>query len=114
MIEKKITKSFFNMELVILSSLVNNDCYGYEIASTIMDKSDGIVEIKEGALYPILTRLKEGGYVTSYEKIINRKIRVYYHIEKKGTLLFSYLKEDFYKKFKAVDTILKEGLENEH
>lgn len=102
------------MELVILSTLVDNDCYGYEIASTIMGKSEGIISIKEGALYPILTRLKEGGYVTNYEKIVNRKIRVYYHIEKKGVLLFNDLKEDFYKKFIAIDTILKEGLKDEY
>lgn len=39
------------MELVILSSLVEKDCYGYEIALTISEKSKGILDIKEGALY---------------------------------------------------------------
>lgn len=100
-------KSFFNMELVILSSLIEKDCYGYEIALIISEKSNGILEIKEGALYPILSRLKENGFVTNYEKVINRKIRVYYHIEKSGLLLYQRLKEEFYAKFGAVDNILK-------
>lgn len=95
------------MELVILSSLLEKDCYGYEIAATILDKSEGVLDIKEGALYPILSRLKEEGFVTNYEKIVNRKIRVYYHIEKLGISLFDNLKNDFYIKFGAVNNILK-------
>lgn len=100
-------KSFFKMELIILSSLMEKDRYGYEIASTILEKSDGIVDIKEGALYPILSRLKENELVSNYEKVVNRKIRVYYHIEKSGILLYRSLEEDFYLKFKAVQNILE-------
>ncbi|MEG0366425.1 MAG: PadR family transcriptional regulator [Coprobacillus sp.] len=104
-------KSIFNMELIILSSIIEKDCYGYEIASTIFKKSEGILDIKEGALYPILSRLKENGFVSNYEKVVNRKIRVYYHIEKSGILLYRNLEEEFYLKFKAVENILR-GVES--
>ena len=103
----KVKKSFFNMELLVLSPLVEKDCYGYEIASTILEKSGGVISIKEGALYPILTRLKEEELVSYYEKIVNKKIRVYYHLEEKGILYFCSLKEDFYRKYRAIDDILK-------
>lgn len=100
-------KSFFNMELLILAPLCEKDCYGYEISSLISKNSNNVLEIKEGALYPILSRLKEGGYISSYDEIVNKKIRVYYHLEEAGFELFEQLKKEFYEKYGAVDTILK-------
>lgn len=109
----KVKKSFFSMELLILSPLYEKDCYGYEIAACISQKSHGILNIKEGALYPILSRLREEEYITSYDKIVNRKIRIYYHMEEKGVILFEKLKEEFYEKYSAIDQILKETNKHE-
>ena len=35
-------------------------------------------------MYPILYKLQDENYISSYEKVIERKVRVYYHIEEKG------------------------------
>ena len=93
----KISKknSLFKLEMLILLSLKNGDYYGYEISQLIKEKTNGIFEIKEGVMYPLLHSLLDSGHITSFEKIVNRRIRVYYHIEEKGRVYLSQLFEDF-------------------
>lgn len=75
---------YFKFEMLILCILYNKDCYGYEITSNIKKLSEGIIDIKEGSLYPSLYRMLDNGYISSTDKIVDRKLRVYYHIEEKG------------------------------
>jgi PadR family transcriptional regulator PadR len=50
------------LELCVLSLLTRKDMYGYEIVSAISQE----VEITEGAVYPLLKRLREEALVNSY------------------------------------------------
>lgn len=100
--------SLIKMDLLILAVLRTKDCYGYEIASIINSSCEGVIKLMEGNLYPILHRLLEDHYISSYEIPINRKIRVYYHIEKEGIEEFDALKQDYYIKTKCIDKLLEE------
>lgn len=81
---------YFKFDMLILQILLNRDCYGYEITSSIKKLSDGVIDIKEGSLYPSLYKMLDNGYISSRDEIVNRKIRVYYHIEDSGK---EYLKQ---------------------
>lgn len=81
---------YFKFDMLILSILSQRDCYGYEITHTIKELSDGVIDIKEGSLYPSLYKMLDNGYISSRDEINNRKIRVYYHIEQSG---IKYLEE---------------------
>ncbi len=87
--------SFFKLDLLILSALRRQDCYGYEISSIIKEHTEGIFSIKEGVLYPILYRLVKDGYVSSYEKIVHSRNRVYYHLEPEGIQYLDKLVSEF-------------------
>lgn len=76
--------SFFNLDMLVLSILKIEDCYGYEIVKKINDISDGVISIKEGTLYPILYTLLKKNFITSSDVLVNRKVRVYYHLEQSG------------------------------
>lgn len=76
--------SFYKMDMLLLSALKTKDCYGYEMVKTIFELSGGLVQIKEGTMYPILYSLLEKNYISSREEVVDRKIRVYYHLEPKG------------------------------
>jgi len=52
------------LELCVLSLLTKADMYGYELVEAI---SAGI-KISEGSIYPLLKRIKDEGYVTTYLK----------------------------------------------
>ena len=98
--------SLFKMELLILTVLQKKDCYGYEIASAISKESEGLIECKEGIMYPILHRLLDEHLISCYEEVVNRKIRVYYHIEADGIVLQKELKKDFMRKFHCIGQMI--------
>ena len=50
------------LELCVLSMLVWQDRYGYELASALSEK----IQIADGTIYPILRKLAADGHVTTY------------------------------------------------
>jgi len=49
-------------------------------------------KITPGTLYPMLHNLEEEGYLKSYEKVIEGKVRKYYEITEKGKELLEIIK----------------------
>ena len=47
--------------LLVLSLLSDGDKYGYEMVLELARRSNQAFELKEGTLYPLLTRLKNDG-----------------------------------------------------
>lgn len=71
--------------LLLLSLLEEADMYGYEIIKKLEMKSDHTFQFKEGTLYPVLHKLENKGYVTSYMSKSNTgKERRYYKITNNG------------------------------
>ncbi|HWQ96319.1 MAG TPA: PadR family transcriptional regulator [Candidatus Methylomirabilis sp.] len=69
------------LELCVLKLLEKRDWYGYELVSEI---SKTIV-IAEGTIYPLLRRVKEDGYVTTYLKESTEgPPRKYYNLTPRG------------------------------
>lgn len=73
------------IELLLLKLLTESDMYGYQLTQEVKKRSNNEYIIQEGSMYPILYRLSERAFVTSYEKKVGaRQIRIYYHLEKAG------------------------------
>jgi PadR family transcriptional regulator PadR len=71
------------LELCILNDIRNRKMYGYEIVRRLR-KIDGLI-ISEGAIYPILSRLKRQGLVeTSIQESAEGPARKYYKLTKEG------------------------------
>lgn len=78
------------LELVILSVLVRNDAYASDIIAELK-KSQLIVV--EGTLYPLLTRLKNGGLLTyRWEESTQGPPRKYYALTEEGHRFLTALK----------------------
>jgi len=70
---------------LLLTLLIEEDMYGYQLSQQIKERSDNDIFFPEGSLYPALYKLTEEGYVTSYEKKVGKRLRrIYYRIEEKG------------------------------
>ncbi len=96
------------IELLLLALLTKEDCYGYQITQSIKKQSDDLITVTEGALYPILYKLLDKGYVTDYKKPAGKRLmRVYYHLEKEGESYFHSLLEDYQKVQTGVQNILQ-------
>lgn len=71
--------------LMLLALLEEKDCYGYEIIKELKERSQNVFQFKEGTLYPVLHKMENQGYVTSYRaKAESGKERKYYRITAEG------------------------------
>ena len=69
----------------MLYAISNHESYGYKIISDLQ----GIIEISESTLYPILKRLEAGGYLTTRTAEHNGRLRRYYKITVSGLQKFN-------------------------
>ena len=80
-------------DTMILSILLKEPSYGYEISKEIKTITDGKYIIKETTLYSAFTRMEKNGYIESFvasqDLEGNGKKRTYYRITDAG--------RDFYK-----------------
>lgn len=73
------------VEMILMTLLREEDMYGYQLSQLIAKRSDHIITIPEGSMYPTLYKLVDNGYVSSKRvKIGERLTRIYYHLEPSG------------------------------
>lgn len=53
-------------DTIVLGILRERDSYGYEIYKKIIEKSEGLYELKEATLYSSFRRLEQEGDITAY------------------------------------------------
>ena len=74
-----------SLELIVLHLLSLGEAYGYEIATTLTERTDGALEVTDGTLYPVLYRLERAGLVDVRWETPNRGVpRKYYRLTKSG------------------------------
>ena len=73
------------LDLLILKTLVVGPAHGHTIAHVIEKRSDDVLQVEHGSLYPALHRLEDRGWVASFwgTSENNRKAR-YYRLTKAG------------------------------
>lgn len=64
------------LEMLVLRFLAEKPSHGYELIVRLREKSGGLLELKEGTLYPILYRLEEEGCITSVWNSPDGKVSV--------------------------------------
>lgn len=72
-------------ELLILKLLQEEEMYGYEIVQAIRERSEAVIAVGEGVVYPVLHALEEEGALRSRRKAVNGRSRIYYSVTAKGT-----------------------------
>jgi len=97
---------------IVLSILhTYGESYGYELVQRIKEKSDGIFDLREGTVYPLLYRLEDQGLITSeYKSTITSKPRRYYQITKSGEKLLEDKKTEYSSFMKAMKRALSLSL----
>ena len=67
------------LDLLILQTLQPGPAHGHTIANVIEHRSDALLQVQHGSLYPALHRLEDRGWVASFwgTSENNRKARYY-------------------------------------
>ena len=77
--KKSYIKGFLE-DLVLHLINEQGESYGYELCKLAQEKTNGIVQIKEGALYPVLHKLESNGLLVSEFKEAQGRMRKYYKL----------------------------------
>ncbi len=94
---------------LILEALVKEPSHGYRIAQGIKERSQGVLDFKEGTLYPALHKLENEGVVESYEEVEKGRPRRYYRITASGRTALAKNRAEWRKVSRAVTLILGEA-----
>ncbi|HBM81394.1 MAG TPA: PadR family transcriptional regulator [Clostridiaceae bacterium] len=78
------------LDVCVLFILKREDTYGYKLTQQI----EGLMEISESALYPVLRRLESQGLLETYSAEHSGRLRKYYRITASGIVrLNEYISE---------------------
>jgi PadR family transcriptional regulator PadR len=94
---------------LILQNLSRGPNHGYRIAQEIKTKSKGVLDFKEGTLYPALHGLEGKGLVASYTKQEGGRTRCYYKLTEKGKKSLAKQKEEWTSFAGAISSLLQEA-----
>jgi PadR family transcriptional regulator, regulatory protein PadR len=96
------------LQYCVLALLSAREHYGFELVRTLSD-TDGMVT-SEGTVYPLLARLKKGGWVsTTWRDSPSGPPRKYYAITAAGRRALESFRDDWQRFQSAVNSLLEEG-----
>ena len=73
------------LDLLILKTLNVGPMHGYAIAQRIQQRSDDVLVVEEGSLYPSLHRMEEKGWISAeWGKSDNNRRAKYYSLTRTG------------------------------
>src|SRR5437899_10702614 len=73
------------LDLLILKTLAPGPLHGYAIAQRIQQRSDDLLVVEEGSLYPCLYRMEEKGWIAAeWGKSENNRRAKYYGLTRAG------------------------------
>ena len=92
------------LELCVLSLLSRADMYGFELVGAISSQ----IQISEGTIYPLLKRIKDEGYVTTYLRESQEgPPRKYYSITPSGRQSLSTMESEWRSLAAGINNILE-------
>jgi DNA-binding PadR family transcriptional regulator len=95
-----------HLDLLLLGVLAASPGHGYAIIAALRERSDGVLELAEGAVYPALHRLEELGLIASDWKPVGGRRRREYSITEAGTAALAAGQKDWHRLSAAIDAVL--------
>ena len=94
---------------LILQNLRRGPNHGYRIAQEIKQKSKGVLDFKEGTLYPALHGLEAKGLISSSMQEENGRPRCYYKLTESGKKALVKEKQEWLQFSSAVNLLMQEA-----
>ena len=88
----------------VLSVLDQEDYYGYALTQ----RMQATISVSESTLYPVLRRLKNNQFVTTYDQPYQGRNRRYYQITAQGRDELTRIRQDWVIFQANIDALLKE------
>ncbi|MDD7512188.1 MAG: PadR family transcriptional regulator [Peptostreptococcaceae bacterium] len=95
------------IEAMVLSTVEKHDSYGYEISQVVKR----VANIKESTMYPILSKLEKGNFLSAYSAEYQGRNRKYYSLTEEGKNQLAFLREEWEAYRDAIDEIVEGSVE---
>ena len=95
------------LPVLILQVLSAGERHGYAIAQEIKERSSGVLDCKEGSLYPALHSQENKGLIRSFEGLHDGRRRRYYRLTRAGAKALHAHRNEWRRLSTAVTTILE-------
>jgi transcriptional regulator len=98
------------LDILILQAVAASPLHGYAIGRTLRERSEGVLSVEEGALYPALHRLEGQGLLeSSWGPTDTGRRAKFYMLTKAGTRHLEQRVRRWRELSGAVDAVLGEG-----
>lgn len=94
------------LPILVLSVLEKGPSHGYKIAQEIKERSEGVLDFKEGTLYPALHGQEKKGLIKSEVQIEKGRKRRYYTLTTKGHRALASERDEWKTQSQAITHIL--------
>ncbi|MCG3225671.1 MAG: PadR family transcriptional regulator [Candidatus Heimdallarchaeota archaeon] len=81
--------------------------YGYQLMKLLEERTDNMLVLEEGTVYPILRKMEKDGLLRSLRKGEGGRSRNYYFVTDEGEKLFNHMTGFFSKLLEAIAPLLK-------
>jgi transcriptional regulator len=100
------------LDLLILRTLALGPSHGHTIAHAIEQRSEAVLQVEHGSLYPALHRLEDRGWISSFwgTSENNRRAR-YYRLTPRGRAQLAEQTTRWDEIVRAVNRVLRPALE---
>ena len=98
------------LEMMVLEIVSTSPSYGYQITQTVLERSEGYFELKEGSLYPALYRMEREKMLSAYwVNSEEGRRRKYYKLTAKGKKVLATRRQEWKAFAAGVNGVLGEA-----
>jgi PadR family transcriptional regulator PadR len=96
-----------HLDLLLLATVAQSPGHGYAVISLLRERSDGLLQLQEGSVYPALHRLEDLGLLASeWQPVAGRRRRLY-RVTSAGLLALDAEKRDWRNLVSSVEAVLR-------
>lgn len=92
--------------MVLLNVLAAKPVHGYAIISALKERSNGVLDLPEGSVYPALHRLEDLGLIASEWKPVGGRRRREYRLTSDGTAALAAERREWIRLAGAINALL--------
>lgn len=97
-----------SLDLMLLALLERTPMYGYQMVKEVQGRSNNMLHLKEGSLYPALHRLEQAGLIEGFwQERVDGANRRYYRLTAHGRAVFLERRAQWQQFMTAVTGVLR-------
>src|SRR4051812_15757924 len=103
----KVDRVKGHLDLLLLGVLSTEPGHGYAVITQLRERTDGLIDLTEGAVYPALHRLEDLGLLTSDWQPVSGRRRRLYRITAAGNAALARERAEWDKLSSAIAIVLR-------